>query len=68
MAVSSALRSCAHPFLRAVWRLSSFETAAGRLQHRAEHRAGIADDAEVDVAILADRAVVHVDLHQRRLV
>ena len=32
-----------------------------------EDAPGVADDAEVDVAVLADRAVVQVDLDDRRV-
>ena len=39
----------------------------GRLQHRAQDRARVADQTQIDVAVLADRAVVHVDLHQLQL-
>ena len=59
------MRQFAHPFLPHL-ALVVLQTAAGGLQHRAEHRAWITDDAEVDVSILADGAVVQIDLHQRR--
>src|SRR3954465_8158916 len=41
--------------------------ALGGLGDLAEDRAGVADEAERDVAVLADRAVVHVDLDDRGL-
>src|ERR1700728_1961572 len=55
-----------HPLLARL-ALVLLETAGGRLQHRAENRAGAADQPEIDVAVLADGAVVHVDLHQLQL-
>ncbi len=54
-----------HPFAARL-ALVVFEAAARRLQHRSQNRARIADQTEIDVAVLADRAVVHVDLHQRQ--
>jgi hypothetical protein len=44
-----------------------FEPPACRLQHRSENRAGIADQTEIDIAVLAHCAVIHIDLHQRQL-
>ena len=38
--------------------------SAGGLQYGAEDGARVADQPQVDVAVLADSAVVHVDLHQ----
>ncbi len=42
------------------------EPARGRRERGGEHRTGIADNAERNVAVLADGAVVEVDLHQSR--
>ena len=43
------------------------EAAGGRLQHRPQNGARVADQSQIDVAVLADRAIVHIDLHQLRL-
>ncbi len=37
------------------------------MQHGAQDRAWIADQSQADVAILADGAVIHVDLHQSQI-
>ena len=66
VAAASASLSCFIHCWRA-WRLSLLMRPDGGLQHRAQDRARIADQPEVDVAILADRAVVHVDLHQLQI-
>ena len=43
-------------------------SAGGELGlHRLRHRAGVADDGEVDPAVRADRARLDVDLHDARL-
>ena len=55
-----------HP-LAARLALVLLEAAGGGLQHRAEDGARITDQPEVDVAVLADGAVVHVDLHELEL-
>src|SRR4051812_24271835 len=47
--------------------LAAVAAALGRLGHLAEDRTGVADEAQRDVAVLADGAVVHVDLDDLRL-
>src|SRR3954451_13571317 len=47
--------------------LLALAAALGRLGHLAEDRTGVADEAQRDVAVLADGAVVHVDLDDLRL-
>src|SRR5207244_7394714 len=47
--------------------LVALEAPRGPLQHGAEDRARMSDQPEIDVAVLADRAVVHVDLHELEL-
>jgi hypothetical protein len=54
-----------HPLLPRL-ALALVDPGRSRIEHRCENRPRIPDQAERDVAILADRAVVHVDLHQRR--
>jgi hypothetical protein len=42
------------------------QAAACGLQYSGEDRTRIADQTEVDIAVLADSPVVHVDLHKRQ--
>src|SRR5205085_2141026 len=44
----------------------SVAIARCRLRHGRQDRPDVADQAERNVAVLADRAVIHVDLHDRR--
>ncbi len=46
--------------------MSFFRRPPAACSHRGEDGAGVTDDAEVDVSVLADGAVVQIDLHQRR--
>src|SRR6516162_4133870 len=55
-----------HPFAPLL-ALVVLESSRGRLQHRAEDCTRVTHEPQVDVAVLADRAVIHVDLHQLRL-
>src|SRR5205823_7597556 len=55
-----------HPLL-ACLALILFEAASGRLQHSARNGARMSDQPQVDITVLADSAVVHVDLHQLEL-
>ena len=42
----------------------ALDAPAGGRQYCAQDRARIANQSKIDIAILADRAIVHVDLHQ----
>ena len=55
-----------HP-LPAGLALVLFEAAGGGLQDCAQNGPGVADQPQIDIPVLADGAVVHVDLHEREL-
>ena len=66
VAAASAALSFLQPLLARL-ALVALDAARGRLQHRAQDGARVADQPQADVAVLADRAVVHVDLHQLQI-
>src|SRR5450631_1116920 len=47
--------------------LVALDATRSSLQYRSQDGAGVADQSQTDVAILADRSIVHVDLHQLQI-